>query len=49
MDTGKIIGIFGNNLKQVVCGSGHQMALQHIRNTRHRPFKCIQQLIRLAL
>ena len=49
MDAGEILGIFGHDLKQVIRGPRHQVAFQHIGNTRDRFFKGVQHLVRLAL
>lgn len=49
MDAGEILGILSHDLKQVIRGPRHQVAFQHIGNTRNRFFKGVQHLVRLAL
>lgn len=48
MDHREILTVPGNHLEQVVIGSGHQMAFQHVRDARHGGLKGVQDLIRLS-
>jgi hypothetical protein len=48
MDAGKILGILGHYLQDVIRRACHQVTFQHIGNPRYRLFKRIEQIIRLS-
>ncbi len=47
MDAGEILSVFCHHFEDVIRSAGHQVTLQHIRDTRHCLFERIQHFIRL--
>ncbi len=48
MDAGKILGVGGDDLQQIVRRSGHQVTFQDIRHPRHGLLERLENFIRLA-